>query len=131
MASRDLSPTITGATPESAATPRPKIFAFSNVQGGGDGIAYAMAEDGTVLGSHWCSHEAYVSHDLGVTPGSRADRHETYAAHYPGGYDMEFVRSSEVASHAGLTRAFELNQIAGAAAKSEQDALTSQASEGK
>lgn len=130
-ASRDLSPTITGATPESAATTRPKIFAFSNVRGGGDGIALAMAEDGTVLGSHWCSHEGYVSYDLGVTPGSRADRHETYAAHYPAGYDMEFVRAADVAIHAGLTRAFELNQIAGAAAKAEQDALSQASGEGE
>jgi hypothetical protein len=89
---------------------KPKIFCFSNVTGGGDGIAYAMAEDGTILGSHWCSNEGYVPQDLGVTEGSRPDRHLTYAEHYPDGYEMEFVRASEVLAHAGLKAAFELNQ---------------------
>ncbi len=98
---------------------KPKIFAFSNVVGSGDGIAYAMAEDGTVLGSHWCSHECYVSGDLGVTPGSRPDRHETYAKHYPDGYEMEFVPASQVLAHEGLKRAFDLNQQQPAAAQSE------------
>jgi hypothetical protein len=90
---------------------KPKIFVFSNVRGGGDGPAYAMAEDGTVLGSHWCSHEGYAKHDLGVIEGSRPDRHETYAKHYPEGYHMEFVPSSEVPTHAGLTAAFALNDL--------------------
>ncbi len=89
---------------------KPKIFAFSNVQGGGDGICYAMAEDGTVLGSHWCSHEGWAQYDLGVVEGYRADRHETYAKHYPDGYEMEFVPSGEVRSHDGLMAAFALNQ---------------------
>jgi hypothetical protein len=98
----------------------PKIFCFSNVKGGGDGVAYAMAEDGTVLGSHWCSHEGFVPHDLGVEEGSRPDRHKTYAEHYPDGYEMEFVRASDVTTHAGLIEAFRLNQEqAKAAAQSE------------
>ena len=46
----------------------PKIFVFSAV-GGGDGICYAMAEDGTILGSHWCSHEGYAPGDLGAGRG--------------------------------------------------------------
>ena len=89
---------------------KPKIYAFSNVVGGGDGPAYAMAEDGTVLGSHWCSHEGYVPGDLGVTEGTRPDRHKTYAEHYPEGYEMEFVPAAQVRSHAGLQMAFALNQ---------------------
>ncbi|NYS09352.1 hypothetical protein PBR31_00060 [Xanthomonas phage PBR31] len=89
---------------------KPKIYAFSNVVGGGDGPAYAMAEDGTVLGSHWCSNESYVLADLGVTEGARPDRHKTYAEHYPDGYEMEFVASRDVPSHAGLQAAFALNQ---------------------
>lgn len=90
---------------------KPKIYAFSNVRGGGDGIAYAMAADGTVLGSHWCSHESYVPIDLGVREGCRADRHETYAKHYPDGYEMEFVRAADVKTHEGLREAFRLNQL--------------------
>ena len=88
-----------------------KIYCFSNTYSGGDGIAYAMAEDGTVLGSHWCSHEYFVPRDLGIEEGSRPDRHETYKKHYPDGYEMEFVPASEVSSHPGLKKAFELNQL--------------------
>ena len=95
-----------------------KIYCFSNVVGGGDGIAYAMAEDGTVLGSHWCSHESYVPNDLGVIEGSRPDRHEDYKKHYPNGYEMEFVRSTDIKNHKGLQKAFALNTIQGKNAKS-------------
>lgn len=87
-----------------------KIFVFSNVRGGGDGICYAMAEDGNVLGAHWCSHEGYARMDLGVNEGSRPDRHETYKEHYPDGYEMIFVPASEVNSHEGISAAWELNQ---------------------
>jgi hypothetical protein len=48
-----------------------KIFVFSNVRGGGDGPALALADDGTCLGLHWCSHECYAPHDLGVIEGTR------------------------------------------------------------
>jgi len=94
----------------------PKIYCFSNVVGGGDGPAVALAEDGTVLGSHWCSHEGFVCNDLGVNEGARPDRHETYRKHYPDGYEMEFVRASDVAGHEGLQKAFALNQEQGNAA---------------
>lgn len=90
----------------------PTIYAFSNARGG-DGEAYAMAADGTVLGSHWCSAEGYVLGDLGVIPGWRDDRHETYRKHYPNGYRMEFVPQRELKTHPGLTEAWRLNQEAG------------------
>lgn len=96
----------------------PLIYAFSNVKGGGDGICYAMAENGTVLGSHWCSHELYAPHDLGVNEGARPDRHEHYRKHYPGGYIMDFVPAAQVLSHEGLQRAWKLNQQQGEAEKS-------------
>jgi len=89
---------------------KPRIYCFSNVTGGGDGLALAMAEDGHVLGQHYCSHEAYVPHDLGVSPGARPDRHEAYAEHYPDGYVMEFVPASDVKTHPGLTEAYKRNQ---------------------
>ena len=98
-----------------------KIYCFSNVVGGGDGIALAMAEDGTCLGSHLCSDECYVPHDLGVNEGSRPDRHIDYAKHYPDGYEMEFVLASDVADHAGIQEAFRLNQIMGEKAKAEAE----------
>jgi len=88
----------------------PKIYCFSNRKDGGDGIAYAMAEDGHILGSHWCSDESYVSHDLGVTEGSRPDRHEIYKKHYPDGYEMKFVCVADVKAHKGLQKAFKLNE---------------------
>lgn len=87
-----------------------KIYCFSNVVGGGDGIAYAMGDDGVVLGSHWCSSEYYVPEDLGVTEGCRPDRHETYKKHFPDGYEMEFVRARDIKTHEELNKAFELNQ---------------------
>lgn len=92
---------------------KPKIFAFSNVRGG-DVQAYGMAEDGTILADHWCSNEAWVPNDLGVTSGRK---HEEYRKHYPDGFEVEFVLASEVLTHAGLKRAFELNQQQAGAAK--------------
>ena len=61
----------------------PAIYLFSNSRDG-DGCAYAIAEDGTVLGTHWCSHWGYMRHDLH----DRADRKATCEAHYPGGYRL-------------------------------------------
>lgn len=87
---------------------KPKIYCFSNVIGGGEGVACAIAEDGTLLGSHWCSHESFVPGDLGVEEGTRPDRHETYSKHYPDGYEMEFVPSKMVKKHEGLSQAIDL-----------------------
>lgn len=88
----------------------PKIYCFSNIQNGGEGLAIAIAEDGTVLGSHFCSSEIFVPNDLGVTKGTRPDRHERYKAHYPGGYEMEFVRAKDVSKHPKLQAALKLNK---------------------
>ena len=66
----------------------PVIYGFNN--GGSRGMlsAVAMAEDGTVLGGHCCSHEGYMEADLGIVDGWRMDRHENYRKHYPSGYRM-------------------------------------------
>jgi hypothetical protein len=61
----------------------PAIYLFSNSRNG-DGVAYSMCEDGTVLGSHLCSHWGYMRHDLHDRP----DRREACQAHYPGGYRL-------------------------------------------
>ena len=92
--------------PESAL---PVIYGFNN--GGRDQwlSARLIAEDGTSLGGHICSHECFMPGDLGVIEGSRPDRHETFRAHYPDGYRMEFVSHSEVGHTPGLLKAFELN----------------------
>lgn len=89
---------------------KPKIFCFSSVVGGGKGVAYAMAEDGIILESHFCSNEDYVSIDLGVDEGSRPDLHKHYAAYYQDGYEMEFVRANQIQDHEGLKKAFALNK---------------------
>jgi hypothetical protein len=96
---------------------KPKIFCFSAV-GGGAGIAYAISEDGHILGSHWCSHEGFIPGDLGVNDGSRPDRHEKdYSKHYPDGYEMEFVRAMDIDNHSGLKKALEENNKLGEAQK--------------
>jgi hypothetical protein len=88
----------------------PVIYGFNN--GGSPGwlVAMLMAEDGTVLGSHVCSHEGYMPSDLGVLEGSRPDRHETFREHYPDGYRMEFVPGMNVETHKGLMAAYHRNQ---------------------
>ena len=91
----------------------PMIYGFNN--GGSDDWVNGglMAEDGTSLGGHACSHENYMPHDLGILEGSRPDRHETFRAHYPDGYKMTFVRAEDVRDHYGLMQAHEKNQEIG------------------
>lgn len=88
----------------------PTIYGFNN--GGQDQMLFGVlfAEDGEWLGSHCCSNESYMPHDLGVLEGSRADRHEHFRAHYPGGYKMDFVAMADVMTHPGLEAAYQKNQ---------------------
>lgn len=84
----------------------PVIYGFNN--GGSDHWyeAVALAEDGTGLGGHICSHEGYMQADLGILEGTQQDRHEgSYQKHYPDGYRMEFVPSGQIDSHKGLLAA--------------------------
>lgn len=95
----------------------PTIYGFNN--GGSADWWYAklLAEDGTPLGSHLCSSEGYMPHDLGILEGSRPDRHESFREHYPDGYRMEFVSLNNVKSHGGLmaaiAKAAETSTVAG------------------
>lgn len=86
----------------------PTIYGFNN--GGRPGWMYAVliAEDGTGLGAHQCSSEAYMPADLGILEGTRPDRHEDFQKHYPDGYKMEFVGYKDIGNHPGLTKAIEL-----------------------
>lgn len=89
----------------------PVIYGFNN--GGTPGLlhAVAIAEDGTCLGGHGCSHEGFMPYDLGIIDGHRRDRHEKdYKRHYPEGYRMEFVPSDEIKGHEKLNAAFKLNR---------------------
>lgn len=90
----------------------PAIYGFNNGGSPGWYSACLLAEDGTGLGGHICSHEIYMEHDLGILEGSRPDRHETFREHYPDGYRMEFVPGDVVRSrsHQGLEAAYARNQ---------------------
>lgn len=88
----------------------PVIYGFNNGGSPGFFIGQLIAEDGTALGSHLCTNEGYMLHDLGILAGSREDRHDGFRKHYPDGYRMEFVCHEQVPSHAALNRAFKLNK---------------------
>lgn len=80
----------------------PVIYGFNNGGVGGFLQAVLLAEDGSVVGGHLCSDEAFMPGDLGCLAGSRPDRHEGFRLKYPGGYRMEFVHSSKFKSHKPL-----------------------------
>jgi len=100
------------------ADPKPKIFAFCNTLPNNAQWyeVMAIAEDGTCLATHICSSPAWGPHDLGV----RSDwHHDAYRAHYPDGFEMEWVDKPK--EHAGLRAAYALNQEARAAYEKETD----------
>lgn len=70
---------------------------------GAGGIA--IAEDGTHLANHFCSHEGFMLSDLGILRGSSPYKHQDYQTHYPDGYRMEFVSYKDVVDHTGLQQA--------------------------
>ena len=88
----------------------PVIYGFNNGGSPGWFSGALIAEDGTSLGGHICSHESFMYGDLGIRAGSRPDRHEAFQKHYPDGYRMTFVPHSRVMETPGLVRAFERNK---------------------
>jgi len=95
----------------------PIIYGFNNGGSPGWWSAMLLAEDGTFLGAHACSHEDYMPHDLGILEGTMPQRHETFREHYPDGYRMAFVKRDDVRRNKGLLAAYERNQAEGEAAK--------------
>lgn len=92
----------------------PFIYGFNNGGSPGWYHATAISADGHYLGGHICSHEDYMLHDLGILEGTRPDRHkDSYQVHYPNGYIMRFIPSSQIATDEGLQSAFELNKQLG------------------
>ena len=84
-----------------------KIYCFNNGGSLGFMSAVAIAEDGTCVGRHCCSHEAYMQHDLGI--GSDW-KHDGYDKHYgEGNWELEWVPTNNIESHDGLQEAFRLN----------------------
>jgi len=83
----------------------PVVYGFNNGGSAGFLSAALIAEDGTPLGGHACSSEAYMYADLGILEDTRPDRHEYFKAHYPDGYRMAFVTYNEADNHAGLQAA--------------------------
>lgn len=88
----------------------PVIYGFNNGGSPGWFSGVLIAEDGEVLGGHICSGEGFMYGDLGILEGHRPDRHATFREKYPDGYRMDFVPSSEVMTHAGLSAACDANQ---------------------
>lgn len=86
----------------------PKIYVFINGSWGQDVIGYALAEDGAVLTHHISSSEQWLKHDMGVTSDWK---HDTYRAHYPDGYEVEYVPLEDVnnSAHVGLMDALRRN----------------------
>lgn len=99
----------------------PTIYGFNNGGSPGWFSGCLIAEDGTGLGGHLCSHEAYMPGDLGVLEGSRPDRHKTFQEHYPDGYRMEFVSYGDVRGHEKLTAALKLNEQKALEAEKEKE----------
>lgn len=97
----------------------PIIYGFNNGGSSGFMSAVLLAEDGTGMGGHCCSHEGYTRSDLGILEGTRPDRHEKFREHYPDGYRMDFIEKQNVMSHPGLEKAYQLNQEKAKAEKGE------------
>lgn len=88
----------------------PVIYGYN--AGGQPGWYYGqlVGENGEGLGGHICSTERWMLYDLGILPGTRPDRHETFRLFYPDGYRMEFVSNAELDNNDGWKEAFRKNQ---------------------
>lgn len=87
-------------------TRKPRIYLFVNSGKGSDNQeGMAIAEDGKYLAGHLSSSEAWAKHDMGLTS---EWKHDLYRAHYPDGYEVEWVDKPR--EHAGLMAAYAKNQ---------------------
>lgn len=82
-----------------------KIYGLLN-GGSGDWLeAIALGDDGFVVGSHICSSEDWMPHDLGMD-GQSNWKHENYNKQYgEGNWETEFVPNSKIDTHEGLQAA--------------------------
>lgn len=89
----------------------PKIYLFINSGKGTDWVlSLAIAEDGTCVEQHVSSSDGWAHLDIGHGTDSK---HEKYRAHYPDGYEVEWV--DDPPRHPGLMAAYAKNQAARAA----------------
>lgn len=78
-----------------------KIYIFF-AAGKYPGAAFAMAEDGTVLASHYCRWDWEIPNNL--------TRNEAYEKHYPGNYEVEHFPIGNFEKHTLLQAAIQLNE---------------------
>jgi hypothetical protein len=84
----------------------PVIFGFpaGRYKNSGNFEGILLAEDGTVLGKHLSSDEAWLATDLGLTDNS--SKHvDDMTKHYPEGFRCEYVKWDDVHTNAGLVTA--------------------------
>jgi hypothetical protein len=84
----------------------PKIFCFIQAVNQFGYIVMAIAEDGEVLAEHCSSSEGYAKHDIGVNSNWK---HDEYKKKYPHGYELEWLNTDQLGTHAGFQKAVELN----------------------
>ena len=75
------------------------------------GASYlALAEDGQVLASHFCSNDGWARRDLAVIDTNHnLNRRKVYAEYYPNGYQIEFIKFEQQQTHEGLRAAVQKN----------------------
>ncbi len=96
---------------DGAVAMKPKIFVFC--QGCQPGWHYhtALAEDGTAIAGHVCSHHGFAMHDMGVD--ENGWKRDLYAKHYPDGFEVVYVElnnASKLADYPELAEAFRRNK---------------------
>ena len=80
---------------------------------GGDVMGYALAEDGEGLASHYSSSVSFSKHDMGLTSDWK---HENYKAHYPDGFELEWIDEADLGKHEGFQAALKKNGVIAVAA---------------
>jgi hypothetical protein len=103
----------------------PYIIGFNN--GGPEHLrsAVSIAQDGTVLGTHVCTHEGWMISDLGLSAETlKEHRTEAYIEHYPNGYRTTFITYNEAHHCAPLKEALALNAKNNPEAKGPQAKVT-------
>jgi hypothetical protein len=96
---------------DKAADNLPKIFLYcvSGQFANGDVVALALAQDGVGLATHVSNSPENAKLDLGYTT---EKKHDTYRQHYPHGFILEWVGSTEedLKANGDFMAAYKLNE---------------------